>query len=207
MPRDREERISTSHRLVWTLFGNPEDRVRDFLWREDDQTFYILSQREPTDENNLFDIDTKEYDVEFTKGQVLRFVLRANMARSIPVEIDGKLKSKKVDILAKALAARMPGEDKWDVIRQTTIDWLKFQSSNSIEVSERDFEVRNQLLTVPHRNATQQHNRTGDITYASAEISGVLRITDPETFKAKMFSGFGKMKAFGNGLLLVKRLH
>jgi CRISPR system Cascade subunit CasE len=38
------------------------------------------------------------------------------------------------------------------------------------------------------------------------ELSGEIVITDPVAFLAKLPSGFGSAKAFGNGLMLIRRV-
>lgn len=41
--------------------------------------------------------------------------------------------------------------------------------------------------------------------FSSVDFTGELQITDPETFRQTLFTGLGRAKAFGCGLLMVKR--
>jgi CRISPR system Cascade subunit CasE len=43
------------------------------------------------------------------------------------------------------------------------------------------------------------------IRYSTIDFQGVLNVTDSEKFQAVLFKGIGKAKAFGCGLMLVKR--
>ena len=35
--------------------------------------------------------------------------------------------------------------------------------------------------------------------------AGLAEVTYPETFLARLYAGFGRAKAFGNGLMLIRR--
>ncbi|MGY6275374.1 type I-E CRISPR-associated protein Cas6/Cse3/CasE [Methylomonas sp. MgM2] len=41
--------------------------------------------------------------------------------------------------------------------------------------------------------------------FSSVDFCGELQITDPEKFRQTLFNGLGRAKAFGCGLLMVKR--
>lgn len=50
------------------------------------------------------------------------------------------------------------------------------------------------------------YGKNGDrITFSIMDFSGVLEICDPEKFLRKLLIGFGKEKAFGCGLMLIRR--
>lgn len=42
--------------------------------------------------------------------------------------------------------------------------------------------------------------------FSSVDFTGELQITDAEKFRHTLFNGLGRAKAFGCGLLMVKRL-
>ena len=46
---------------------------------------------------------------------------------------------------------------------------------------------------------------TIDIKFSTLDLEGILKVVDPELFKASLFKGIGPSKAFGCGLMLVKR--
>jgi CRISPR system Cascade subunit CasE len=39
------------------------------------------------------------------------------------------------------------------------------------------------------------------------DLSGALTVTDPTLFLEKLSGGFGRAKAFGLGLMLIRRIH
>jgi CRISPR system Cascade subunit CasE len=43
------------------------------------------------------------------------------------------------------------------------------------------------------------------IEFSALDLSGVLEVQDGEPFLAALLSGFGKAKAFGCGLMLIRR--
>ncbi|WP_066977465.1 type I-E CRISPR-associated protein Cas6/Cse3/CasE [Methylomonas lenta] len=42
--------------------------------------------------------------------------------------------------------------------------------------------------------------------FSTLDFTGELQITDAEAFRQTLFTGLGRVKAFGCGLLLVKRI-
>lgn len=53
----------------------------------------------------------------------------------------------------------------------------------------------------------QQKAKKGEKAgFSSVDFTGELEVTDPEKFRQTLFDGLGRAKAFGCGLLLVKRL-
>jgi CRISPR system Cascade subunit CasE len=47
--------------------------------------------------------------------------------------------------------------------------------------------------------------RHGGAMLGIAELEGQLDVTDPDAFAAKVAAGFGRAKAFGCGLMLLRR--
>src|SRR5690349_18108752 len=81
VPATPEARISTDHRLIWSLFADGPHRRRDFLWRAAESgRYYILSARRPNNFFGLFEIDTTEFAPQLVPGERLSFLLRANAA-------------------------------------------------------------------------------------------------------------------------------
>jgi len=44
------------------------------------------------------------------------------------------------------------------------------------------------------------------MTHFTVRFDGLLRITDPDAFRATLIRGIGPAKAFGCGLMLVRRI-
>jgi CRISPR system Cascade subunit CasE len=83
---------------------------------------------------------------------------------------------------------------------------------------EVDDEFSEQSVTVPHfqwygyrphavrENKTRLAGRTDKPRFLSVELTGELTVKDPERFLAMIHKGIGPAKAFGCGLMLIRRL-
>ncbi|MEH0874063.1 type I-E CRISPR-associated protein Cas6/Cse3/CasE [Pectobacterium cacticida] len=187
-----------SHQWLWQLF--PDQLQRSFLFREEDQgiqsLFYLLSERAPRAEHNLFRVETKPYQPQWHEGMTLAFSLRANPV----VTRDGKRSDVLMDARYQARTAGLSGEALWRHQQQRAYDWLVRQGENAgfAVVSCRVDGYRRHRLVKPGQPAA--------IMFSSVDYDGVLRITDAERFALAVQLGLGKSKALGCGLLLLKRV-
>ena len=192
------------HHLVWSLFADAPDRRRDFLWREMERgTFLILSARRPLDRHGLFDIDEpKPFAPVLDAGERLRFSLRANpvVRRREPEHA----RSAKHDVVMDALRARPSGqraERRRSEVLEQGFRWLQRQGHRA------GFEVRIDDLRI---EGYQQHRlvRTrpaAPMSYSTLEFDGVLAVRDPGALLSGIARGFGAAKAYGCGLMLIRR--
>lgn len=211
LPDDPSRRAGRSHRLVWLLFQDVPDAARDFLWRDDgDGRYMILSHRPPQDPNGLFDLDTKPFEPRLAVGDELRFVLRASptVARKAALtdaERGQGARGKRVDIVMDALkklskAERTARRD--DLVASCGRKWLDDQGSRA------GFTVRAAVIKSYDQLDVSDHERLGRRSRATVSVidaEGVLAVDDPEKFLAKVAAGFGSAKAFGSGLMLIRR--
>ena len=80
-PLDADAAFDAHHRLMWTLFPDP-DAKRDFLWRADDNgKFLILSAREPQGSRLFEPLESKPFEPMMAAGDRLVFILRANATK------------------------------------------------------------------------------------------------------------------------------
>lgn len=207
LPDDDNARTGVAHRLVWSLFADRPDRRRDFLWREDGggdrwgQVFHLLSARPPVDAIGLFDLDPpKLFEPNLTPGDRLRFRLRANAA--------GAERGKRVDPVARALRdldTEQRARDRVALTQKVAADWLDRQGQVAGFVSARaDNGVP--ILTVTGTD-WRVVPRDGDkpLQYAVLDLDGEIEVRDPAAFVAALARGFGRAKAFGCGLMLIRR--
>jgi CRISPR system Cascade subunit CasE len=205
-PRNKDERTSVSHKLMWTLFGDHESRVRDFLWREDaDGTFYILSAREPVDAHNLFDVEhPKPFAPRLAAGDRLHFSLRANPTVTRETEDPsrkGGMVKKHCDVIMDALHAFPKGEERAkarrDIEQHASRQWLDKQGHRAgfqvISVDCLGYET----VKLPHRGRT--------IELGVVDLEGTLEVNNPDLFLPALRQGFGRAKAYGCGLMLIRR--
>ena len=191
------------HHLVWSLFTDDTDRKRDFLWREIDAgMFLILSPRHPVDRHGLFDIDEpKPFTPALQPGDRLRFSLRANaiIRRRDPA----RRRSVKHDVVMDALRLLPRGERaarRLAVMQEQGLAWLARQSAGA------GFEFRPSEVGV---DGYDQHriSRTGPaMSYSTLDFQGLFTVRDPAALLPAIAQGFGAAKAYGCGLMLIRRV-
>lgn len=145
-------------------------------------------------------------------GQTLSFSLRANPTKRIfkPSKGDDILKGKRVALLRE----------------EEQIDWLVRKGDErekgcpgGFEVLTKEIQEQNdEIKQIVHVNTTPEGKQTGykkdknderrehRLTHLSVHFDGLLRITDPDAFRETLIRGIGPAKAFGCGLMLVKRV-
>lgn len=192
------------HHLVWSLFADGTERKRDFLWREMRAgEFLILSARHPQDRHGLFEIDEpKTFAPVLEPGDRLRFSLRANpvIRRRHPSD----RRSVKHDVVMDALRSHAKGEraaHRLAAVQKQGLAWLTRQGLKS------GFEVRSADIVV---EGYDQHriSRAGSVPpmlYSTLDLKGVLTVSDPAVLVPAITHGFGGAKAYGCGLMLIRR--
>jgi CRISPR system Cascade subunit CasE len=105
-----------------------------------------------------------------------------------------------------------------DVIREAGLAWLRAQGErNGFRVAEVDREVvgGDGLIERAKEPAVRvegyrQHRilRKGEraITFSTLDFEGVLEVADPAALLARIAQGLGPQKAFGCGLVLLRRI-
>jgi CRISPR system Cascade subunit CasE len=196
-------RSEASRRLVWTLFADREDRKRDFLWREDDmRRFYVLSSRLPKDRHELFTVETKAFKPALSPGNRLVFSLRANATIGRP-RGDNKRAGKRDDVVMAVLNA-IPEHDRAEVrkeiIQHEGLAWLRRQGvAAGFDFDEGDVAVHG------YEPLTIRDNAKDTIKLSVIEFDGMLTVREPDIFLVKVARGFGRGRAFGLGLMLLRR--
>jgi CRISPR system Cascade subunit CasE len=201
------------HQWLWRFFPAPASTPRDFLYRRLDADsslrFYCLSKRMPEKLDGVWRIDSREYSPKLRSGDRLRFDLRAN-----PVITSGKDGSKKrhdVVMKAKKILLGERGVEKWDqlvdankprqyeLVRISCMQWLLTRAERL------GFSVDEDGLSVD--GYARHRGKQGKIRFSVVDFSGVLTVVEPKTFlENALLSGIGHAKAFGCGLLLVRRV-
>lgn len=201
---DRQEqgrRSDAHHRLIWTLFADTPDRRRDFLWRDEGGgRFTLLSCRPPASSRLFEPPDTRELAPLLEPGDRLAFTLRANATR----DRSRQGRDRRVDIVMHALQGVPPEERakrRMDVARGAAAEWLAAQGERAgfaaADVTVGDYSTAALPGHVGRRREQPQ--------YGILDLSGVLTVTDPPAFIAKLGQGFGRARGFGCGLMLIRR--
>lgn len=194
---------ATGHSLIWSLFCDTPERTRDFLWRESRQgVYYVLSSRPPVDEHALFDLaEPKEFAPALAPGDRLRFSLRANpVVRRL---VGGKKHSTKHDVVFDALreqAADDRASHRHAVIQEQGFEWLARQGRKSgFGVEQREIGIDGYAQHQIGRGTSKP------MAFSTLDYEGVLTVEDPARFLPAVLRGFGAAKAYGCGLMLIRR--
>jgi CRISPR system Cascade subunit CasE len=194
----------TEHQLLWTLFDKSQDD-RPFLFRREAgqslPCFYMVSEQHPADDNPALAVECKEYRPQLRQGEVLQFMLRANPVVSRR-DNDGKQKRHDVVMDQKFRSSDADAQSpKQALVREAGLEWLTARAENG------GFEIRPEETRVDgyqqHRFAKRRNGNT--IQLSTLDFSGVLTVTDPQQLTEILFHGLGPAKAFGCGLLMVRR--
>lgn len=199
------------HALVWQLFPG-DDMPRDFLFRADiDQqgipVYYVVSRREPILHDALV-VETRPYDPQLRAGELVRFDLRVNptitsskTGKRHDVLMHAKHQAKAEGLLLDEIAKRIESSGRqWLVERSMGMriivdpDDLPDCLADSLVVSRY----------LQHRVRARKHEK--QLMFSSVDYSGMAEVTDPDALRKTLFEGVGRSKAFGCGLLLVRRL-
>jgi CRISPR system Cascade subunit CasE len=202
VPEEPSARLGAAHSLVWALFADGPDRRRDFLWREmRPGEFLILAARPPVDHHNLFDLEFKPFAPALRSGQHLAFDLKANPVVSIP-EQRGQ-RGRRHDVVMHALREMAQGERaaaREVAIREIGGGWLarKAELGGFSIDPDRLYIDGYDKVRIPRHGASA-------IVFSTMIFRGVLTVHDPARFLANVVQGLGAAKAFGCGLMLIRR--
>lgn len=224
-PGGESRRAATGHGLVWALFDDSPERTRDFLWREADPgVFYLLSARPPVDRRGLFRVDEpKPFAPALAVGDRLAFALRVNATVARPAGPGAR--GNPCDVVMNALRDVPPDERarvRRAVLPRVAHDWLARQGERGgfalpdvgTEASgggesddgPDDWSAPAGVRALGYRTLrVDRGRRTEPMCVGVLDLEGMLEVRDPARFVEALGRGFGRAKAFGCGLMLVRR--
>ncbi len=223
------------HRWLWErLFPAAPGTARDFLYRRLDgdagARYYTVSARAPAVGVPGWRVQAKPYEPRLDAGERLAFELRANPVVTRPgspvLAADGtplqresgrragapKHRAARHDVVMDAkkrlLAERglqrwqdWHGDDRPPIVELVHDSCSRWLAGCSLRYG---FAVEPQRLRV---DAYRQHRgKDGVLRFSSVDLAGELKIIDVAAFHEALAIGVGRAKAFGCGLLLVRRL-
>jgi CRISPR system Cascade subunit CasE len=215
------------HQWLWKFFPSNADQTRDFIFRRHEHEqmprFYVVSQRPPTAFSEAWQIQSRAYDPQLQEGQRLSFQLRANPTIT---RKNAAGKSQRHDVVMQAkkqlLAKRGLGnEAKWadwndesnkpllyELVQKHCAEWFDgVAKRNGFETALTDDDDEPQRkLQVDAYEQGKATKRDHNIRFSAVDFAGELIVTNPELFQLALFKGIGHSKAFGCGLLLVRRV-
>lgn len=192
------------HALIWRLFS---DRAveRDFIFRHEHRPggqgmYYVVSQREPQLDPDLFEVQTKVYEPRLAIGEWVRFDLRANptVARRSPTDKN----SKRHDVLmeAKIKCADLPQAQHVDFIKNAAIEWITTRAERWGLMLDPEH------VSIDGYTQHKLRHKQRNIEFSSLDYRGVAQVQDDGLLLRALFDGVGHARAFGCGLMLVRRL-
>jgi len=203
------------HQWLWRWFPAEHGAPRDFLFRrhehEGQARYYVVSHRPPAEQAGSWQIQTRDYAPQLRAGERLSFELRANP--TVRHGHDGKSKRHDVVMNAKKKLLAERGLARWqdwegserpttqDVIQSACTQWL-IRRGERLGFSIDAERVQLQAYDT-HQERQQQKDR--DLQFTTVDFSGELTVTDTASFQSALMDGIGSAKAFGCGLLLVRR--
>ncbi|WP_432415801.1 type I-E CRISPR-associated protein Cas6/Cse3/CasE [Chromohalobacter israelensis] len=201
----------TAHQLLWTLFADTSEGERPFLFRQEMEEaangksqglprFYVYSTRRPEAVAGL-DVQCKPFAPQLAKGERLAFRLRANptVAKSAG---EGQ-RSHRADVLMNARKPFSPGERT----SQACVDAMETAAREWLASRAPSWGFH--LPVAPEVGAYRQHALPKDkgrpIRFSSVDYEGLLEVTDPGRLIETLAHGVGRAKAFGCGLMMLRR--
>ncbi|WP_100158469.1 type I-E CRISPR-associated protein Cas6/Cse3/CasE [Proteus columbae] len=198
----------TIHQLLWQLFT--EETERSFLYRvEMDKngtpTFYILSSVPPIMQHRFFKIEIKPFLPKLITKMKLAFSLRANPTICIT---DKEGKRHRHDVLmhakkqAQLSANNYNQDDIHNLMQQAALNWISSEERlNKWGIS------LNHLPDIKAYTPERIKKSSGKImAFSSVDYQGIFTIEDPALFWQQYQQGFGRAKAFGCGLMLIRAI-
>lgn len=176
------------HKRIWEAFPGQPEAKRNFLTRLDDVgegfRLLILSEEPPTrpDWCPVDGWESKTVPDHFFQHASYQFSLLANPTRKqVVINEDGTRKKN-----GQRIALRK---------REDLIDWIERKAALhgfTVEFSS--------LKTIPRpRQQFLKEKKSG--THTATEFTGILNVTDPDTFFTAATKGIGTARAFGFGML------
>lgn len=188
------------HRQLWRLFPGVENESRrsgdesrqGFLFRVEERLsgrptrLLVQSRRAPGAATGVNVIGFREFNPQPAVGQYLAFLLTANPIKTI------------VDTQREAKTAKKSEKCRVPLIREEAQrEWLarKLAQAAHIEAAE----------VLPHPPLYFRKGSQGG-KLATVTYEGTLRVSNPGALNECLENGIGPAKAFGCGLLLVRRM-
>lgn len=189
------------HQALWRLFPGDPGLERDFLFhqlRDRPDTCYVVSRRAPRSCQE-WSIQTREYCPTLRLGQLLEFALRANPTVA---RVRKGQRSARHDVVfdARRRAQASGATLSLAEAEQTAgSEWLACRAEAC------GFNLEQLRVSGYLRRAFRKGQRGRTIVCSTLDYQGILRVTDPERLAQVLLDGVGPARAFGCGLLLVRR--
>ena len=210
--RDRKiyQDVYLLHKKIWELVSRNESQKRDFLYRVEYAAYqnikhiYLLAPNQISSQKNIKIAVSPRYQPQLETGEFLFFKLRANPI--IKRKENGKAKEYSLVMDAKH-QFKKNGQNYQEqfsldeLIHDVGMKWL-IRKGEQHGFSVKQFEVKTNndceySIKLPGKKV---------FTLRTLDFEGKLKIVDADRFKKSLFNGIGSAKAFGCGMMMVKRI-
>ena len=207
-PPEPGQAVDAHHRLMWSVFSDGAARERDFLWRSDGQgRFLTLSARTPAPSDLFQPHETKAFEPRLNVGDRLQFKLRVNATKDRATASRGpksRRRDRRVDIVMDRLyreAAPSAGrpELRDRIAEAAASEWMTRQGA------DRGFR-RITTAVESYSTVNLGRRRRQSATLGILDLLGAIEVTCPDLFVQALARGFGRAKAWGCGLMLIRRV-
>ncbi|MES9993559.1 MAG: type I-E CRISPR-associated protein Cas6/Cse3/CasE [Candidatus Thiodiazotropha sp.] len=199
------------HQQLWGLFETDSGAKRDFLYRREQSSgnfsrFYLLSARKPKSSSGLWCVETKEFKPVIQRGQRLAFVLRVNPVVTRKNENGRQQRHDVVMDLKHQQHYKELNESERPAMRMLIQEagerWLKSRAERyGFSFDKGDVSVDGYT-----QHISRKRKQKSPIRYSTLDVSGLLTVDDVGLFLQSLYDGIGPAKAFGCGLMLVRKV-
>lgn len=223
-PADSAAQMNIGHRLLWTAMPpHLQGRAADgrageswagegapFLWRRDlrEDRYYVLGPELGQEESPFFEISSRLFEPHLAPGDRLAFEMSVNATvdRKIGTDGNGRPLRRRCDVVmdlihrreAEADGAVQRGDLREEAAHDAALDWLKGQAERS------GFVLRGLRVDV-YRVEQVPRSKGKPARFGVLDLAGLIEVEDPAAFLARLGRGFGRAKAFGCGLMMIRR--
>ena len=202
--------IYSLHQIIWALVSQNKNQKRKFLCRVEYDAYqnikfiYLLAPNQiAAQENMMIDVSPK-FQPQIANGENLYFKLRANPI--IKRKENGKTKEYSIVMDAKHQFKKngqryLERFSMDELIHKVGIEWLvRKGKQHGFSVKQFDVTIDN------YREYLVKAEGKDNFMLRTLDFEGKLNIVDAGQFKMALFNGIGSAKAFGCGLMLVRRV-
>ncbi|MEO7854903.1 MAG: type I-E CRISPR-associated protein Cas6/Cse3/CasE [Rubrivivax sp.] len=203
----------TEHQWIWRFLPAAVGTARSFLFRRRDvdglPRFYVVSEHEPVAPSPHWQVVSKRYTPQLSPGDPLAFELRANPVITVR-SANGKAARHDVVMQEKTRLLKDRRLMRWadwqtpdrpplqDLVQRTCSQWLLARCQRlGITINDDTLSVE---------GYEQHRGKNGELRFSTVDFSGSLRVVNADALRVALFGGIGHAKAFGCGLMLVRRV-
>jgi CRISPR system Cascade subunit CasE len=198
------------HQQIWGLVSRNEQQKRDFLYRveydacKNVQAILLLANHKVESTKTMTVYVSPPYNPQIGAGEYFHFKLRANPV--VKRRENGKLKEYGLILDAKHQLKKqeLHYNDDYsldELIQEKGMAWLEKKAL------QHGFAVKNWDVAIGNDGEYKVNaNEKQPFIIRTLDFEGRLEVTDAEKFKAALLCGIGSAKAFGCGLLMIRRV-